>query len=79
MSRGAKNTPNKSRGINYRFEGPFRESKMEKLLERAKADGIIFEFDTGRGNLVWFDGWPGPEIRALVAKVKQIIKEGDPR
>lgn len=62
-----------SRSVTYHLEGqPFDESAAEKLLQKAKEDGLVTEFDTGRGNVLWFNGRPGPELRALKKKLAVI-------
>jgi hypothetical protein len=38
---------------------------MEKLLEKAKHDNVITQFDTGRGLILWFAGAPGRKLRQL--------------
>lgn len=79
MSRGSNNTPSKSRSIGYHFdcgEREFDEPAMEKLLERAKAAGVIYEFDTGRGHIVWFSGWPGEPLRVLRDQVLAMLPLG---
>jgi hypothetical protein len=59
-------------------EDEFSESAMEKILEPAKRAGIITQYDTGRGRLVWFEGTPGPEIRALREKVQALAPSLQP-
>lgn len=56
--------------IGYQFSGDFDESAVEKLLIDAARKGVIHHlFDTGRGRMVWFNGWPGKELRALRDRV----------
>jgi len=69
----AKRAAQHSRSVTYHLEGrPFDEGAAEKLLLKAKEDGLVMEFDTGRGNLLWFNGKPGPELRALKKKLAVI-------
>lgn len=63
----------KTRVTGYRYEGSFKESDVEKILEAAQKAGVVTEFDTGRGNLVWFNGPPGPEMRKLRDQIKAIV------
>lgn len=64
-----------SRTVRHAFTGTFREVQMESLLERAATNGCVLrgEYDTGRGSMVWFSGWPGAEMRELVADVRSLI------
>ena len=50
-------------------ESAIGESELEKLLEDALRDGVIVQYDTGRGRSLWFSGQPGERFRALRAKV----------
>lgn len=58
-----------SRVIGYTIEAPhgFDEAKVERLLRVAERAGIVArgQWDTGRGRLVWFNGPPGPRMRAI--------------
>jgi hypothetical protein len=65
----------KTRTVGYTFSGAFNESAMETLLRRAQLDGVVTQYDTGRGRLVWFNGPPGAALRALKARVKSMISE----
>jgi hypothetical protein len=53
----------------------FDERPVEKLLLQAQRDGVVTQFDTGRGHLVWFNGFPGPELRALRKEVERVVAE----
>lgn len=64
----------KSRIIGARFEGSFSETAAEKLLTKALKAGVITQFDTGRGNVVWFNGRPGKEFRQLKKAVESLIE-----
>lgn len=63
----------KSRVVGYAYEGTFDESVMEVLLRRALGDGVVAEFDAGRGNIVWFNGHPGEELREVRENVEAIL------
>lgn len=65
----------KTRVTTYRFEGFFNESIMERIMERARTAGVISEFDTGRGTLVWFQGMPGKDLRDLRERVRSLVKD----
>lgn len=63
-----------SRSVTYWLQGrPFDESVAEKLLLKAKEEGLVLEFDTGRGDALWFNGRPGPELRALKKKLAVVV------
>jgi hypothetical protein len=69
-----------SRVIGYRLEAPhgFIETTMEALLRQARAAGLVTAYDTGRGRVCWFNGRPGPELRALRDRVLEIALTSDP-
>ena len=64
----------KCRMIGYNYEGTFDESAMEIILQRALNAGVVAEFDTGRGNIVWFNGFPGEELREVRDRVEAALK-----
>ena len=68
--------PSQTRVVGYRYEGAFHETTMETLLEKAQAAGIVTQFDTGRGQLVWFNGPPGAALRKVRDQVKAIMAKG---
>ena len=68
--------PSQTRVVGYRFEGEFNESAAEAVLQKAQAAGIVSQFDTGRGHLVWFNGPPGAALREVRKQVKAIVDEG---
>lgn len=76
-----KHTPKRSgsRCVGYKFgfdsQIEFAESEMEKVLEAAKKAGVVTEFDTGRGNCVWFNGYPGKEMREVRKQVLAVIAD----
>lgn len=56
----------RTRGVGYSFPG--EESfgfDVEARLAKALKDGVITEYDDGRNQSPWFNGRPGPELRAL--------------
>ena len=53
----------------------FSEEEMEKVLASAKKAGYVTQFDTGRGNCVWFEGYPGKDMRALKKRVLAVIAD----
>ena len=72
----------RARSIRYGWHKPngehseqntFNEVAMEKLLSEAKRSGIVSEYDTGRGAIVWFIGQPGKELRLLKKKVLALL------
>lgn len=54
----------------------FDEAKVERLLRVAERAGIVArgQWDTGRGRVVWFNGPPGPRLRALRAQIAAAIR-----
>lgn len=65
--------PSKTRIVGYTYIAEFDETPVERVLESAKAAGVVTEFDTGRGNLVWFEGPPGAALREVRGKVQEIL------
>lgn len=59
--------PSKTRVVIYwfRFDVQPAPIDIDKILKRAELDGIITVWDDGRGRIPWFEGPPGPKIRAL--------------
>lgn len=51
----------------------FDEIEMDKLLKKAKEEGTIVDYDTGRGNCLWFNGRPGKALRKLRKTVDALI------
>jgi hypothetical protein len=82
MSRKARNKPSKCRAVGYRWGWKvpvvFDESQVEALLLKAKQEGVVIAFDTGRGNALWFNGFPGKAMRALVSKVRSLLTPNVP-
>lgn len=66
----------RARVVGYYFEGRFDETDMERLLRRACCSGIITEYDTGRGSVVWFNGRPGRRMRDLRRRVMLLLEVG---
>lgn len=66
-----------SRVVGYIFEAPhgFDEAKVESLLRVAERTGIVArgQWDTGRGRVVWFNGPPGPKLRALRDQIRAMV------
>ncbi len=54
---------------NYGFD----EAAVEKLLEKARAEGLVTEFDCGRGHCCWFQGKPGAPLRELKKIIQKVI------
>lgn len=73
--------PSKTRVVSYEYTAEFNETPVERVLVAAKAAGVVTEFDTGRGNLVWFEGPPGAALREVRGKVLGILGDyaRDPR
>ncbi len=64
-----KRAPSKTRIVSYKYDGAFDEPAVDRLLDRARRDGVITECDCGSrsdlGTIVWFEGPPGPRMRML--------------
>lgn len=50
-------------------EDSFNESEVEPILEKARVEGAVTEFDTGRRRIVWFQGTPGKALREVRRQV----------
>lgn len=68
--------PSQTRVVGYKFEGDYLEGPLEKMLEKAVKAGVVTQFDTGRGHLVWFNGPPGAALRKLRDEVEAYVKAG---
>lgn len=53
------------RTVGYALTGPLNDALAERMLAQARAAGIVSQFDAGRGSFLWFNGWPGPALRAF--------------
>jgi len=62
--------------VGYSYDGDFDETAMEKVLDHAKQRGVVGQFDTGRGNTVWFEGPPGADMRAVRKAVLALMPKG---
>jgi hypothetical protein len=60
-------------GDGYSVQDIFNETDMEKLLENARQEGIVTQYDTGRGAIVWFEGQPGVKLRKLRKTVLDLL------
>lgn len=63
----------KTRVIGYQWIAEFDEGRVERLLADAQARGVISQYDTGRGHMLWMDGWPGASLRTLRDAVSRLI------
>ncbi len=43
--------PSRFAVVRYEFAGDFNEGPVEALLERARAAGVVVDYDGGRGHL----------------------------
>ena len=73
-----------SRQVYYSFEAPkdtvgFDEPEAERVLKEAVEDGIVTNYDTGRGYIVWWNGFPGEDMRRIKKRLKQIVDASKPR
>jgi hypothetical protein len=67
----------RSRSVGYDYEGDFNETAMERVLERAQRTGVVTEYDTGRGHIVWFNGRPGKFLREVRTQVLAVLSAGE--
>ena len=75
MSASGRGERSSTRVVTYRYEVPggFDESVVEPVIERAREAGVVTEYDTGRGQVVWFQGAPGDGLRALRERVLELL------
>ena len=66
--------PSRSRVVTYRYalesddeqvHPSLDEEPIERLLSAYRSRGVLTQYDTGRGRIVWFEGVPGPAMRKL--------------
>ncbi len=64
-----------SHSVIYKYDVPagFDEHAVEALLQRARANGVVTEYDAGRGTVCWFEGPPGVAMRALRELVVEML------
>lgn len=59
-----------ARIIGYGFEATAEDHpQIYRVLADAKRDGVIVEYDDGRGSSPWLNGPPGAKLRALRARI----------
>ena len=65
----------KTRVVGYQWipERQLDETRLERVLGRALQEGVISQYDTGRGHFVWMNGWPGASLRALRDAVSKLV------
>lgn len=63
----------RSRVVTYEFEGEFSEPAAEKMLSKARDQGIVTAYDTGRGHFMWFTGRPGRRMRKLKGLLRSLL------
>lgn len=56
-------------------EPSLSEAAWEKLLVKALADGAITQYDAGCGRFFWFEGPPGPAMRALKKAISDLVTD----
>jgi hypothetical protein len=67
-----------SRIIGYAYEAlsdadRVDETPVERVLDKALKQGVVTQFDTGRGLGVWFNGKPGKALRAVRSQVLRLL------
>ncbi len=65
--------PRASRVVGYALAGTLNDSLAESLLCRARAEGVVTGYDAGRGAFLWFDGPPGPALRAFRVRLAAAV------
>lgn len=69
-----KRTPSRTRVVHYSFDvecgGDF-VFDVEARLAKAKAAGVITNYDDGRNRIPWFEGPPGAALRQLRDEFRQ--------
>jgi hypothetical protein len=76
MSARANGTPSKTYSFDPGPDGTDYVMNVEARLARAKADGVITEYDDGRNLCPWFRGPPGPRLRALREEFRRAPRRG---
>ena len=69
-----KGRPSATRVVRYEVppDGPEVHADAEYLLARALRDGVVTQWDDGRG-LPWWEGPPGPRMRELTRAVLALV------
>ena len=65
--------PSRSRIVKYDYEADFDEAAMERVLARALNSGVVTQYDTGRGHIVWFEGPPGQDFCRVCGFVRALL------
>lgn len=73
-----KRRPSRARVVGYRYgfdsELRFDESAALRIMTAAQRDGVVSDYDTGRGLCLWFNGPPGPKLRAVRRQIETLLK-----
>jgi hypothetical protein len=75
----SRNRDKKSFAVGYDYgygEGDqldFDESDAERILDKAKEKGVVLNYDTGRGHVLWFEGLPGPALRKVRNQITKLL------
>lgn len=69
----------KTRCVSFHHEGDIDVVAIEALLKKAQASGVIAQFDAMRSmerghDMVWYEGRPGPKLRALRTAVASHVR-----
>lgn len=65
--------PSKSRAVHYNIHGPWKDGEdPEPLLKKAIENKTITQYDDGRGDLCWFEGPPGKDMRELRDTIRKM-------
>lgn len=62
-----------SRSVRCELRGEFDERRAEVILLKAQVSGLVLQFDTGRGSVMWFTGKPGKPLRDLRSELYKLI------
>lgn len=60
--------------------GLSHEAEATALLNRALRDGVVSQWDGDTSwHCVWFNGWPGPRLRAVRDQLRAWWGKSEPR
>ena len=79
MKPRSKRKPAATRVVGYRFGGDIDVARVAALLDRARAIGVVTQFDSTKSaergkDVVWFNGPPGPAMRKLRDEVGALVR-----
>ena len=71
--------PAATRVVGYTFGGDIDLSRVTRLLESARARGVVTQFDSTKSaergkDVVWFNGPPGQALRRLRNQIDALVR-----